>query len=125
MGERGGGRVIDEKAQELGRLIGQSEEYKALTRADGLLKADAECRKLLEQVRALDEEIERGARDGKEPTPDQLQRYESSIRTLQVHPVYQQWVAAQANFEKLMLKVNAQITDGIKKGAASPIITLG
>jgi cell fate (sporulation/competence/biofilm development) regulator YlbF (YheA/YmcA/DUF963 family) len=117
--------VIDAKAQELGRLIGQSEEYKTLTRADGLLKGDAECRKLLEQVRVLDEEIERGGREGKEPTPEQLQRYESSIRTLQAHPVYQQWVAAQANFEKLMLKVNSQIADGIKKGAASPIITLG
>ena len=106
-------------------MLGQSEEYKTLTRADGVLKGDAECRTLLEQVRALDEEIERGARDGKEPTPDQLQRYEISVRTLQAHSVYQQWVAAQANFEKLMMKVNGQIADGIKKGAASPIITLG
>jgi cell fate (sporulation/competence/biofilm development) regulator YlbF (YheA/YmcA/DUF963 family) len=117
--------VIDAKAQELGRLLGQSEEYKVLTRADGVLKGDAECRKLLEEVRTLDEEIERGAREGREPTADQLQRYESSVRTLQAHSVYQQWVAAQANFEKLMLKVNAQIADGIKKGASSPIITLG
>lgn len=117
--------MIDVKAQELGRLLGQSEEYKALTRADGLLKENAECRKLLEEVRALDEEIERHAREGREPTPEQLQRYEASIRTLQSHAVYQQWVAAQANFEKLMLKVNAQIADGIRKGAASPIITLG
>ena len=34
-------------------------------------------------------------------------------------------VAAQANFEKLMAKVNERIYDGIKKGSASPIITLG
>ena len=34
-------------------------------------------------------------------------------------------VAAQANFEKLMAKVNERIFDGMKKGAASPIITLG
>jgi len=33
-------------------------------------------------------------------------------------------VDAQANFEKLMAKVNARIYEGIKKGAASPIITL-
>ncbi|HEX9703665.1 MAG TPA: YlbF family regulator [Gemmatimonadales bacterium] len=117
--------MIDQKAQELGRLLGQSEEYKSLTRADGLLKADAECRKLLEDVKALDEQIEKGAREGKEPGPEQLQRYEEAVRTLQAHSVYQQWVSAQANFEKLMLKVNAQIADGIRKGAASPIITLG
>lgn len=117
--------MIDEKAQDLGRLLGQTEEYKALTRADGVLKGDAECRRLLDNVKTLDEEIERGARDGREPTPEQLQRYEDAVRTLQAHPVYQQWVSAQANFEKLMLKVNAQIADGIRKGAASPIITLG
>jgi hypothetical protein len=34
-------------------------------------------------------------------------------------------VAAQANFEKLMSKINARIYDGMKKGSASPIITLG
>jgi len=39
--------------------------------------------------------------------------------------VYQQMVAAQANFEKLMAKINARIYDGMKKGSASPIITLG
>ncbi|HXF94922.1 MAG TPA: YlbF family regulator [Gemmatimonadales bacterium] len=117
--------MIDQKAQELGRLLGQTEEFKALGRAEDRLKGDAECRALLEQVRALDEEIERGGREGREPTPDQLQRYEAAVRALQAHPVYQQWVAAQANFEKLMLKVNAQIADGVKKGSASPIITLG
>jgi cell fate (sporulation/competence/biofilm development) regulator YlbF (YheA/YmcA/DUF963 family) len=117
--------LIDQKAQELGRLLGQSEEYKTLTRADGVLKNDPDCRKLLEEVRGLDEAIERVAREGGEPTPAQLQRYETAVRTLQANSVYQQWVAAQANFEKLMLKVNGQIADGIKKGSASPIITLG
>jgi hypothetical protein len=34
-------------------------------------------------------------------------------------------VAAQANFDKLMVRVNEYILDGIRKGAASPIITLG
>jgi hypothetical protein len=33
-------------------------------------------------------------------------------------------VAAQANFEKLMARINERIYDGIKKGAASPIIQL-
>jgi len=39
--------------------------------------------------------------------------------------VYQAVVAAQANFEKLMTKINAKIFEGMKQGAASPIITLG
>jgi hypothetical protein len=31
---------------------------------------------------------------------------------------------SQENFEKLMMQVNAWISEGIKAGAASPIITL-
>jgi hypothetical protein len=34
-------------------------------------------------------------------------------------------VAAQSNFEKVMAKINQRIYEGMKKGAASPIITLG
>ena len=37
----------------------------------------------------------------------------------------QRAVSAQENFDKLMLRVNQWIMDGMKKGAASPIITLG
>jgi hypothetical protein len=33
-------------------------------------------------------------------------------------------VAAQANFDKLMLRVQDQIMEGIKKGSESVIITL-
>ena len=54
--------MIDEKAQELGRLLGQSEEYKALLRASQRLKEDVETQKLLEEVERLAETIE-GAAD--------------------------------------------------------------
>lgn len=117
--------MIEAKAEELGRLLGQADEYKALQRADERLRADAECRARFEEVRALDQTFERYAREGREPEPAELERYEQTVRSLQASPVYQQWVAAQANFEKVMLKVNQHIAEGIKKGAASPIITLG
>jgi cell fate (sporulation/competence/biofilm development) regulator YlbF (YheA/YmcA/DUF963 family) len=116
--------VIDDKAQELGRLLGQSEEYRALARVTDRLKADAECQSLLAEVERLSGDIERGAQTGREPSPEQVEQYERALQTVQGNPVYQQVIAAQTNFEKLMAKVNAQIYDGIKKGAASPIITL-
>ena len=53
--------MIDEKAQDLGRLLGQSEEYKALLRASQRLKEDAETQKLLEEVERLAEAIEGAA----------------------------------------------------------------
>jgi len=44
---------------------------------------------------------------------------------VQGQSVYQRLVVAQENFDKTMSKVNDWIVDGIERGAASPIITLG
>jgi len=117
--------VIDEKAQELGRLLGQSDEYKNLKRASERLREDAECRTKLEELERLAAELERAGASGKEPTREQVEKYDQLLQSVQGNAVYQQMVAAQANFEKLMAKVNERIYDGIKKGSASPIITLG
>jgi cell fate (sporulation/competence/biofilm development) regulator YlbF (YheA/YmcA/DUF963 family) len=117
--------VIDQKAQELGRLLGQSEEYKTLVRASDRMKEDATCRTLLAEVERVAQDLERAAQEGREPPKVQIEEYDRALQSVQANSVYQQVVAAQANFEKLMAKVNARIYDGMKQGAASPIITLG
>lgn len=117
--------MIDEKAVELGRLLGQTEEYKALKRAGERLKEDPETQKQLADVERLATDLDRAGREGREPDAAQVEAYDGSLQRVQVSPVYQQVVAAQANFEKLMARVNARIYEGIQKGAASPIITLG
>jgi len=116
--------VIDDKALELGRLLGQSEEYRALVRATDRMKEDAECQKLLAEVERVAQQIDRAAQAGQEPNKEQVEQYDRALETAQANAVYQQVVAAQANFEKLMARMNARIYEGIKKGAASPIITL-
>lgn len=116
--------MIDQKAQELGRLLGQSEEYKALLRASDRMKEDATCRGLLAEVERIAGMIEKASQEGKEPTKEQVEQYDLALQSVQGNPVYQQVVAAQANFEKMMAKVNARIYEGMKQGAASPIITL-
>ena len=73
----------------------------------------------------LAQEIEKTAQQGQEPAKEQVEQYDRALQSVQTNPVYQQMVAAQANFEKLMAKINARIYDGMKKGSASPIITLG
>ena len=44
---------------------------------------------------------------------------------VQVNGTYQRVMVANENFDKVMVQVNQWILDGIKKGAASSIITLG
>jgi cell fate (sporulation/competence/biofilm development) regulator YlbF (YheA/YmcA/DUF963 family) len=117
--------VLEEKAEDLGRVLGQTEEYKALRRATEALRDDPAVQKVLAEAERLAQEIERVAQQGKEPAKDQVEQYDTALQSVQSNPVYQQMVSAQSNFEKLMTRINARIYEGIKKGAASPIITLG
>ncbi len=117
--------MLEERAEDLGRVLGQTDEYKALRRATEALREDEPVQKVLAEAERLAQDIERVAQQGKEPTKEQVEQYDKALQSVQGNPVYQQMVAAQANFEKLMAKINARIYEGIKKGAASPIITLG
>jgi len=117
--------VLEDKAEEVGRLLGQTDEYKALRRATEALREDQAVQKVLAEAERLAQDIERVAQQGQEPTKEQVEQYDRALQSVQANPVYQQMVAAQANFEKVMAKINARIYEGMKKGAASPIITLG
>ena len=59
--------MIDPKALELGRLLGQTDEYKAFLRASERLREEAACRQQLAEVERLAQEIERAAQEGREP----------------------------------------------------------
>jgi hypothetical protein len=62
---------------------------------------------------------------GENPTPEMEHRLDELLGSIQGKTVYQRAVAAQENFDKIMLRVNNWILDGIRKGATSSIITLG
>ena len=117
--------MITDRAMDLGRLVGQSEEYQALKRANDRLMEETELRTALERLRALQLNLGAQMDRGVEPTPEQQQEVDGLVAKVQTHSAYQSVVAAQSNFDKLMMKVNEWILDGMKQGAQSRIITLG
>ena len=116
--------MIEDKAKELGRLIGQSGEYQTLKRASDALNEDKETVGLLQQMEKLRGEAQQLIQSGENPTPEMEQQLDTMLEKIQSQPSYQRAVSAQENFDKLMLRVNQWIMDGMKKGSASPIITL-
>jgi cell fate (sporulation/competence/biofilm development) regulator YlbF (YheA/YmcA/DUF963 family) len=117
--------MIEERARDLGRLIGQSAEYQALKRANELLADNKEAVALLREMEQLRVDAQRMIAGGQHPTPDMEERLDTLLSKVQVQGVYQRLIVAQENFDKTMGKVNDWILDGIEKGAASPIIVLG
>ncbi len=116
--------MLEEKARELGRMIGQSAEYQALKRSSEAMNEDRDSVALLKEMERLRGEAQQMIQRGEEPTPEMEQQLDALLERIQARPVYQRAVAAQENFDKIMLRVNQWIMDGMKKGAASPIITL-
>ena len=116
--------MIEDKAKELGRLIGQSNEYKEVKRASDALNEDKETVALLQKMEQLRLNAQRMLSQGQRPTEDMERELDSLLSQVQVKSSYQRVLAAQENFDKIMGRVNDWIVEGIEKGAASPIITL-
>ena len=117
--------MIEDKAKELGRLIGQSPEYQAVKRANDALSQDAAAVALLRQMEQLRMNAQQMIQRGERPTEEMEKELDGLLGQVQGQAVYQRLVSAQENFDKIMGKVNDWIVDGIERGAASPIITLG
>jgi cell fate (sporulation/competence/biofilm development) regulator YlbF (YheA/YmcA/DUF963 family) len=117
--------VIWDKALELGRQIGQTAEYQALRRAEASLREDKETVAKLDQIQTLARQVDHLVTAGQMPDQATAEAYETAVRDLEMSPVGQAYVVARANFEKLMTRVNQQISEGMEKGATSSIITLG
>ena len=117
--------MIEERARDLGRLIGQSQEYQAVKRANDALNGDREAVSILQKMEKIRGDAQRLIERGEEPTAEMEQELNDLLSTVQRNASYQQFIVAQENFDKTMMRVNQWILEGIKKGAASPIITLG
>jgi len=117
--------MIDDKAKELGRLIGQSGEYQAVKRANDALTGDKEAVDLLRQMETLRTSAQQMIERGERPSDEMEQSLDTLLGRVQQNATYQRLVVAQENYDKMMMKVNDWIVEGIKKGATSSIITLG
>ena len=117
--------MIEDKAKELGRLIGQSAEYKAVKRANDALSEHKEAVALLKKMEQLRLNAQQMIQRGERPTEAMEKELDTLLGEVQVQGVYQRLVSAQENFDKTMTRVNDWIVEGIEKGATSSIITLG
>ena len=111
-----------EKARDLGRLLGQSDEYKALNRAKERVSTDASMVQLLNRLGELEGEIARALHQGQEPPQAVADEYESKFGEVQSRMEYQSLVAAQSNFDKILARVNDEISKGMTTASQSRII---
>ena len=117
--------MIEDKAKDLGRLIGQSSEYQAVKRSSDALNEDKDTVSLLQKMEQLRMDAQRMMQRGERPTEEMERQLDTLLGQIQGRSSYQRLLVAQENFDKVMGKVNDWILEGIEKGATSSIITLG
>ena len=116
--------MLEEKARDLGRVIGQSPEYMAVKKSSEALNADRDAVTILQQMEKIRTDAQQMIQRGEEPTSEMEKQLDDLLTRVQSNPVYQRAISAQENFDKVMYQVNNWIMEGMKKGASSPIITL-
>ena len=116
---------LEERATDLGRVIGQSPEYQALNRANKALNEDRDAVALLRRMEEIRVQAQRMIERGEQPTQEMEEELDGLLMKVQQNSIYQRAVAAQENFDKIMMRVNEWILEGMRKGATSSIITLG
>jgi len=115
-------KEIMEMAERLGQSLARTDEYQALRRAIAASGDDRELAELQTQIQELEQAMQSQLQKGDEPTEEQGKEYEAFFSRLQSNGAYQKLVVAQANFDKIVGKVNDTIHQGIQKGAESRII---
>lgn len=113
---------IQEMAESLGQALGRTAEYRTLARAIESADKDREMVALTNEVQGLQEVLRAAAQKGEELPTAEMEQLEAAMGKLQSSSIYQSVVAAQANFDRIMHRVDASIQEGMRRGAASPII---
>src|SRR5688500_13045998 len=113
---------IWEKAREVGRLVAQSDEYKALKRANERLSDDRDAVAGINRLSELQEGISAALQRGEEPGEAEREEYERVATTVQGSPAYQAFEAACTNFDRLMMRIDEEVAKGIEAGEQSRII---
>lgn len=114
-----------EKARDVGRLVSQSEEYKAFKRANERLADDRDTVALINRLGELQDGITRQLQQGQEPTEADREEFERVAGVVQVSATYQGFEAARADFDRMMARIDEEIAKGIEAGEKSRIILTG
>jgi cell fate (sporulation/competence/biofilm development) regulator YlbF (YheA/YmcA/DUF963 family) len=114
--------AIWEKSREVGRLVAQTDEYAALKRANTRLSDDRDAVQMLNELADAQDRLAGLMRSGVEPSPDEQEEFEALATRLQGSSTYQAVMAAQSNFDRLMMRVNEEIARGVEAGEQSRII---
>ncbi len=106
---------VIEKARELAAAILKTDEYLNMTAAEEIMSNDEEGTGLMQDMELLQQEYIKSAREGasKEDLLELEQYLQEKHSELLSYPVTGDYIRAKAEFDRLIKKINTEITTGI------------
>lgn len=114
--------TLTDMARQLGDAMARTDEYQALQRAAEAADNDRDLVEARNAMAALEQRVAEMMQKGEEPDDALREEYEGTFSRLQTNTSYQRLVAAQTNFDKILMTVNETISKGMEDGAKSRII---
>ena len=114
-----------EMARDLGGAMARTDEYQALHRALKAADDDRELAELRSEMGKLEQAVSQAIESAQQPGEELRAAYEDTFSRLQANSSYQRVVAAQSNFDRILMRVNELITEGMEGAAESRIIVPG
>jgi cell fate (sporulation/competence/biofilm development) regulator YlbF (YheA/YmcA/DUF963 family) len=111
-----------ERAVEVGRLVSQTPEFRHLKSAHQEIGDDREATARINEMRELQTKMLEQMERGEEPPEESREKLEQLGQDLQSNSRYQALISAQANFDRLMEKIQDSIGAGIRAGEESRIV---
>lgn len=113
---------IYEKAGEVGRLIAQTPEYRALKSAHREIGEDRDSTGMMNRMRELQERILGHLGRDEEPPHELEEELAALTERMQVNARFRSLIAAQESFDALRQQIDEAIGRGILAGEKSGII---
>jgi len=102
--------------------VSQTAEFQYLKASHAEISTDEDATRRIGEMRELQTKILGFLEKGEEPPEDLRNSLESLNEEMQTSTRYQALISAQANFDKLMEKVQESIGAGIRTGEESRIV---
>lgn len=102
-----------DEAHRLAKAIKESDCYKEFFKLKLAIEKDNECKKVIEDFKNRQFELEKGRMMGKEPSADQLQALQKIQGIIQANAKLKTYLEAEYKFARLMSDVQKIIGDAL------------
>ncbi|MBP2002547.1 cell fate (sporulation/competence/biofilm development) regulator YlbF (YheA/YmcA/DUF963 family) [Paenibacillus shirakamiensis] len=106
--------TIHDKAHELARALKESPEVQEITEAVKLIDGDAESKRMLEDFRTRQNDIQQRLMSGDMPNPEEMEQMEKLFEVLSMNPSIHTLFEAERRLSLIIQDVNKIISDSLE-----------